>query len=529
MSYTINNTTGDTLVTLKDGTIDTATTDVSLFGKGYAGFGEKLNENFIKLLENFANTTAPDQKIKGQLWYDATTNQLQVYTGSKWKPVGGSTTTVSQPTNAVKGDMWFDTTNSQLYVYSGTSWILIGPTSVAGSGVTAMVPAVVESTLGTNKNVLKGTIGDTVVYVASSEEFTPKNTAGSEGAALITAGFATIKKGITLSTGISGNKFQGVATQADALNDGGVTIAASEFLRSNANDTTTGSLGIINDSGLTLGLDSDLQIYVVGTRIKLKNNTVSGDFEIEDNTTITGDLTVTGTLTSANSVSTAVSTLIVEDNLMVLNSTSSGLLPSGLVNYAGMQVNRGAGSAGAGPSAATVQDVFWVFDETYADDGTTTYGNAGGAWSAFRSGNNLNDKELVDIRANVFHGRSTTSEYADLAEKYTTDKEYPVGTVMCVGGSHETTATTSGSMPIGVISENPGFLMNKEIDGQAVALKGRVPVLVSGAVAKGDLLYVSEASGTASKLADDGANLVGIALENNADNGAKLVECVLKV
>ena len=110
MSYTINNTTGDTLVTLKDGTIDTATTDVSLFGKGYAGFGEKLNENFIKLLENFANTTAPDQKIKGQLWYDATTNQLQVYTGSKWKPVGGSTTTVSQPTNAVKGDMWFDTT-----------------------------------------------------------------------------------------------------------------------------------------------------------------------------------------------------------------------------------------------------------------------------------------------------------------------------------------------------------------------------------------------------------------------------------
>ena len=98
MSYTINNTTGSTLVTLKDGTIDTSTTDVSLFGKGYAGFGERLNENFIKLLENFANTTAPNQKIKGQLWYDATTNQLQVYTGSKWKPVGGSTTTVAQPT-----------------------------------------------------------------------------------------------------------------------------------------------------------------------------------------------------------------------------------------------------------------------------------------------------------------------------------------------------------------------------------------------------------------------------------------------
>ena len=208
---------------------------------------------------------------------------------------------------------------------------------------------------------------------------------------------------------------------------------------------------------------------------------------------------------------------------------SSGLLPSGLVNYAGVQVNRGAGSAGAGPSSPTIQDVFWVFDETFADDGTTTYGNAGGAWSAFRSGNNLNDRELVDIRANVFHGRSTTSEYADLAEKYTTDKEYPVGTVICVGGEHEATATTPGSMPIGVISENPGFLMNKEIDGQAVALKGRVPVLVSGKISKGDLVYVSDVNGIASKLADDSANLVGVALENNADNEAKLVECVLKV
>ena len=328
---------------------------------------------------------------------------------------------------------------------------------------------------------------------------------------------------------ISGNKFQGIASQADALNDGGTTITASEFLRSNDNDTTSGSLGIVNDSGLTVGLDSDLRVYVVGTRVKIKNQTSGGDFEIEDNTTITGDLTVTGTLTSANSVSTAVSTLIVEDNLMVLNSTSSGLLPSGLVNYAGVQVNRGAGSAGAGPSSPTIQDVFWVFDETFADDGTTTYGNAGGAWSAFRSGNNLNDKTLVDIRANVFHGKATTSEYADLAENYTTDKEYPVGTVICVGGEHEATATTPGSMPIGVISDKPAYLMNSAGEGQAVALKGRVPVLIAGKIDKGDLVYVSSIDGTASKLADDGANLVGIALENNADNEVKLVECVLKV
>jgi hypothetical protein len=173
---------------------------------------------------------------------------------------------------------------------------------------------VIESTLGTNKNVLKGVVGDTIVYVVSSEEFTPKNTAGTEGAALITAGFATVKKGITLSTTISGNKFQGTATLAEGLLDGSDTINASALLRSDANDTTTGTINVANDSGVIIGVDNDLALTVAGTVAKIKNNTGGGTLQIENSTTVTGDLTVTGTLTSANSVSTAVSTLIVEDN-----------------------------------------------------------------------------------------------------------------------------------------------------------------------------------------------------------------------
>ena len=88
------------------------------------------------MLENFANTTAPANKIRGQLWYDTLSNQIKVWNGSKFKPVGSSTNSAAQPTNANTGDMWFDTNNSQLYVYSGTFWTLIGPTAVAGSGVT---------------------------------------------------------------------------------------------------------------------------------------------------------------------------------------------------------------------------------------------------------------------------------------------------------------------------------------------------------------------------------------------------------
>ena len=119
MSYTINKTDGTKLVVLKDGTVDISTTDLALFGKGYAGFGERLNENFVKILENFANTTAPAKKIKGQLWYDTLTNQIKVWNGSTFKPVGSSTVGTTRPTSVNAGDMWFDTGNGQLYVYSG--------------------------------------------------------------------------------------------------------------------------------------------------------------------------------------------------------------------------------------------------------------------------------------------------------------------------------------------------------------------------------------------------------------------------
>ena len=189
MAYKINNTFGTLLVTLADGTIDTATTDLALIGKGYAGFGEKLNENLIKLLENFNNTSAPDNKIQGQLWYDQTNKQLNVYTGVKFKPVGSTTNSASAPVNAVQGDLWFDTSNTQLYVYNGTAWTLIGPTTVAGSGVTQVVSEIGQDNAGVNQSYLKLVANDAVVGVVSNVAFTPSGTE-TNGAALVAAGFS---------------------------------------------------------------------------------------------------------------------------------------------------------------------------------------------------------------------------------------------------------------------------------------------------------------------------------------------------
>ena len=254
MAYKINNTFGTLLVTLADGTIDVATTDLTLIGKGYAGFGESLNENLVKLLENFNNTSAPSNKIQGQLWYDKTNNQLNVYTGSKFKPVGSTENSATAPTNAVLGDMWFDTTNTQLYVYTGLAWTLIGPTTVAGSGVTQVITETPEDNTGVKRSILKLVTNDTVVGVVSNLAFTPSSTE-TLGSALVSAGFSTVAQGIQLSSGVASAKFRGTATDSDAL--GGV--AAANYLRSNAADTTSGTLGILADgTTLTLGAGSDV-------------------------------------------------------------------------------------------------------------------------------------------------------------------------------------------------------------------------------------------------------------------------------
>ena len=89
MSYQLNKTDGTLLTSLIDGQIDQASTNLTLVGKNYTGYGEAFNENFIKLLENFSNTSAPSNPLTGQLWWDTSNARLKVYTGTQWKASGG--------------------------------------------------------------------------------------------------------------------------------------------------------------------------------------------------------------------------------------------------------------------------------------------------------------------------------------------------------------------------------------------------------------------------------------------------------
>jgi hypothetical protein len=547
MAYKINNTFGTLLVTLADGTIDVATTDLALIGKGYAGFGEKLNENLVKLLENFNNTSAPSNKITGQLWYDQTNKQLNVYTGTKFKPVGSTTNSASQPTNAVLGDGWFDTSNTQLYVYNGTAWTLIGPTTVAGSGVTQVVSEVSPDNAGVNQSYLKLVANDAVVGVVSNVAFTP-NATDTTSAALISAGFSSVAQGVQLSSTVSSAKFRGTATDSDSL--GGV--AAANYLRSDANDSTNSSFTIANDTGLILGAGSDVTMSLSGDNLTIAQTTQDKDiiFTVNDggatttlmtldgdtgllelpscgDVRIKGNLTVDGTQTTFNTT-----TLTIEDNIIELNRNISS--NSGMPNYSGIKVNRGE------TSTATEQDLFWVWDETFADDGTTIYGNSGGAWTAFKSGggdDELSAATLVDIRANIVHATSTSAMYADLAERYATDTPLETGEVVMLGGNEEITKCMEDKSDavFGVISDTPAYLMNSEAGNNdthpAVALQGRVPVRVIGKGSAGDRI-VSAGYGLARVAGPDEAttfNTLGRLIKHKYNEETALTECVIGV
>ena len=547
MAYKINNTFGTLLVTLADGTIDIATTDLTLIGKGYAGFGEKLNENLVKLLENFNNTSAPNNKIQGQLRFDQINKQINVYDGTKFKPVGSTTNSTSAPTNAVQGDLWFDTSNTQLYVYTGTAWTLIGPTTVAGSGVTQVISEVLEDNTGVNRSILKLVTNDAVVGVISNLAFTPSATE-TNAAALIAAGFSAVAQGIQLSSSVSSAKFRGTATYSDAL--GGIAVA--NFLRSNANDTTSGTLGVLNDSGFTLGAGSDITMTISSDNLTIANVTQDKDiiFTVNDGgTTVTmmtmdgstgllelptvgdlrvkGNLTVDGTQTTFNTT-----TLTIEDNIIELNRNISS--NSGMPNYSGLKVNRGE------TSTVTEQDLFWVWDETFADDGTTIHGNAGGAWTAFKSGggdDELSAATLVDIRANVVHATSTSAQYADLAERYATDTPVETGEVVSLGGNEEITKCMEDKSDavFGVVSDAPAYLMNSEAGNNdthpAIALKGRVPVRVAGKGSAGD--RVVSAGYGAARVAVPGEattfNTLGRLIQDKYTEDTQLTECVIGV
>ena len=170
MSYRINKTNGDLLVDLVDGQINTTSTNLTLVGRNYAGFGESINENFVKLLENFSGTVAPGTPITGQLWFDTTGQRLQVYNGTSFKSAGGPIVSTTQPT-MVSGDLWIDSLNNQLHFYDGTDLVLVGPEYQAGQQKTGFETQSVVDSVNVTKTALKLFIAGVLVGVFADSQY----------------------------------------------------------------------------------------------------------------------------------------------------------------------------------------------------------------------------------------------------------------------------------------------------------------------------------------------------------------------
>jgi hypothetical protein len=363
MSYQLNKTDGTLLTDLIDGQIDSNSTNLVLVGRNYTGFGEFLNENFIKLLENFANSAAPTNPLEGQLWWDKAEARLKLWDGSQWKASGGPFVQATRP-QMVAGDLWIDNLNKQFYFYDGTDLILVGPPYNSFQGTTGFIVDSILDNQSRSRAVAKLYVGgeadENLVAVVSNVEFTPTYSQRIIGLVTDDNPNGIIKEGFNIID-TANFKFFGTATASESLVDeAGNVVTANQFLPSDKNGITVGTLTVQNSGGLTIGLSQNNVQKVLGSAFLIENQLRDHNLRLRVRSTaraslitdaifikadtahvgifrddpeytldVAGDLRVTGDLlVEGNTVSVDVATLRVEDKAIELGITSDSTLLS---------------------------------------------------------------------------------------------------------------------------------------------------------------------------------------------------------
>jgi hypothetical protein len=278
MPYTINRTNGAKITVVNDGTINSTSLDITLIGKNYTGYGEAFNENFVKLLENFSNTSRPAKPLTGQLYFNSSTKKLEVYTttgDTKWKTLGVIDVSTSRPTGANTGDLWFNPNDAggRLYSYSGSGnqWILIGPINARGQ-VSGAVPLEVKNEdSGLPENVLKMVANDGISFIASTR---PSFDVDASEIDIKPIFQNQIKQGITLpgtdSDGVSydpsvdnGYLLWGTAgTSLGLVRSNGDYINADQYLTQQELSEAVGTVTINEDDGVLIGVSGVLKLHI---------------------------------------------------------------------------------------------------------------------------------------------------------------------------------------------------------------------------------------------------------------------------
>ena len=415
MAYSINRTDGTVVATITDGTVDN-TTSVQLFGKSFSGFGEGLNENLVKLLENSASTSAPTAPLTGELWMDTANSQLKVYDGSSFKPTGGAKSSSTAPTNPGAGDLWHDSDDDQLYVYTGSAFQLVGPVYTAGQTLSGWKIETLASG-GGNKVVSSMYAGSTRVAILSKETFTPSVTQ---------SGFAAIKAGITLNSTL-GAVFEGTNTSAANVDVSGTSntsstiIAGGNFLRADAADTTTGALTIDADGGIIVGGSQELSVTVASNNVTIAQTSEDKDiiFTVND----------AGTTKTAFTIEGATGNVTVAGNLNVTgayNYTSSEIVEH---SDAFLKVNTGGSEADAG----------LIVETTDTDDARLFYDVSENFWSA---GHNQSYSQIIRLADLTDDGNANKGTKGLTTDAGTGNLKVTTLTLAAVGSAITSTSST---------------------------------------------------------------------------------------
>lgn len=573
MAYTITLTDGTVFATIADGTTNSSSS-MTLVGKNYAGYGSFLDENFIHLLENSANTSAPAAPLTGQIWYDKTNNLLKVYNGSLFKVISGATASASTPSGSVTGDLWYDTTNQQLKVYTGSQFIVVGPAFSASEGTAGAIPETIQDSVGATKYITSLYVNNNrvgIVYDGAS--FVPQ--------ASLTATFPTIYTGITLTTTNSplfvGTTGQfGTATVSGNVTGGNFNTAGLVSATGNVTGGNLRTAGLITATGnidggnlrsVTLSLSGNVISALSASSSITAATTITGVGNITGGNLLTAGLvSATGNVTGGNLISGALvtaTTLSATANVQGGNLRTTGLISaSGNISAVGNVSGSyflGNGSQLTGLSAAI--SVNKIENGTSQINIPTTDGNAnitlGGVSnvvvftntgaifanavtvpSITKSGTNAVGN--IGSSSNYFErvfATATTALYADVAERFAADEYLEAGTVVELGGSAEITRSRQelSENIFGVISTRPAYLMNggagEDHTHPPVAMTGRVPVRVIGPVCKGDRL-VSAGDGIARAALPGEAtafNVIGRALEHKHSVEGGTIEAIVTI
>lgn len=346
MSYIINKTDSSVLTEITDGTVDQTATDITLIGKNASTYGEFINENFVKILENFANTSQPNNPLTGQVWYDTSEGRLKVYDGNGFKVSGGTIVSGSIPSSIAQGDIWIDSTNQQMYFNDGSSTVLVGPIYTSSQGYSGFQVLDVVDVNEISHSVVLMYVAQVLIGIYSKDEFVPANT--------IPGFVGTVKVGFNAGN-LADIKFRVPVEQADSLlaSDGVTLKTADDFLSTSDDSATTGTLSILNSVPLVLGpagavqfsfapleyqLNSNVRnqnfqigsldptgllkpsIYVdaENSRVGVYTNSPQATLDVAGSVIIAGDLTVNGTTTSLATVN-----LEVEDKNIILGNAGS--------------------------------------------------------------------------------------------------------------------------------------------------------------------------------------------------------------